>query len=97
MGRADRHDAVWRTEHHLFDDGYLSQPLTLASGDPRRELETPADRHRDRAGTPLRPAIASAEQGVVGRQSSVAAGSSVDSGPATDPRVEAFAPMAAPL
>src|SRR5262249_42550773 len=24
-------DTVWLTEHHLFDDGYLPQPLTLAS------------------------------------------------------------------
>lgn len=25
-------DAVWLSEHHLFDDGYLSQPLTFAAG-----------------------------------------------------------------
>ena len=24
-------DSVWSTEHHLFEDGYLSQPLTLAA------------------------------------------------------------------
>jgi alkanesulfonate monooxygenase SsuD/methylene tetrahydromethanopterin reductase-like flavin-dependent oxidoreductase (luciferase family) len=24
-------DAVWVTEHHMFDDGYLSQPLTFAA------------------------------------------------------------------
>ncbi|MDT4893975.1 MAG: hypothetical protein QOE97_3010 [Pseudonocardiales bacterium] len=24
-------DSVWATEHHLFEDGYLSQPLTLAA------------------------------------------------------------------
>jgi alkanesulfonate monooxygenase SsuD/methylene tetrahydromethanopterin reductase-like flavin-dependent oxidoreductase (luciferase family) len=56
-------DAVWLTEHHLFDDGYLSQPLTLAAAIAART-------ERLRIGTaivqaPLRPAIDLAEQGAL--------------------------------
>lgn len=34
VGRAEQlgADAAWMTEHHRFEDGYLSQPLTLAAG-----------------------------------------------------------------
>ncbi|MBN8866497.1 MAG: LLM class flavin-dependent oxidoreductase [Solirubrobacterales bacterium] len=53
-------DSVWLTEHHLFADGYLSQPLTLAAAIAART-------ERLRIGTailqaPLRPAIDIAEQ-----------------------------------
>ncbi|MBS1676719.1 MAG: LLM class flavin-dependent oxidoreductase [Actinobacteria bacterium] len=55
--------AVWLTEHHLFDDGYLPQPLTLAAAIAART-------ERLRIGTaivqaPLRPAIDLAEQGAL--------------------------------
>lgn len=51
--------SVWLSEHHLFDDGYLPQPLTFAAGVAART-------HRIRIGTavliaPLRPAIELAE------------------------------------
>lgn len=53
-------DSVWLTEHHLFEDGYLTQPLTLAAAIAART-------ERLRIGTailqaPLRPAIDIAEQ-----------------------------------
>jgi alkanesulfonate monooxygenase SsuD/methylene tetrahydromethanopterin reductase-like flavin-dependent oxidoreductase (luciferase family) len=56
-------DAVWLTEHHLFDDGYLPQPLTLAAAIAARTEHL-------RIGTailqaPLRPAIDVAEQGAL--------------------------------
>jgi alkanesulfonate monooxygenase SsuD/methylene tetrahydromethanopterin reductase-like flavin-dependent oxidoreductase (luciferase family) len=37
-------ESVWATEHHLFDDGYLSQPLTFAAAVAART-------HRVRVGT----------------------------------------------
>lgn len=53
-------DSVWLTEHHLFADGYLPQPLTFAAAIAART-------ERLRIGTailqaPLRPAIDIAEQ-----------------------------------
>lgn len=53
-------DSIWLTEHHLFEDGYLSQPLTFAAALAVRT-------RRARLGTailqaPLRPAIDIAEQ-----------------------------------
>ncbi|MDQ2622583.1 MAG: LLM class flavin-dependent oxidoreductase [Actinomycetota bacterium] len=53
-------DAVWLTEHHLFEDGYLGQPLVLGAAIAARTS-------RMRIGTgilqaPLRPAIDIAEQ-----------------------------------
>ncbi|HEY2055562.1 MAG TPA: LLM class flavin-dependent oxidoreductase [Solirubrobacterales bacterium] len=56
-------DAVWLTEHHLFADGYLPQPLTMAAAVAART-------ERMRIGTaivqaPLRPAIDLAEQGAL--------------------------------
>jgi alkanesulfonate monooxygenase SsuD/methylene tetrahydromethanopterin reductase-like flavin-dependent oxidoreductase (luciferase family) len=55
--------SVWLTEHHLFEDGYLPQPLTLAAAIAART-------RRLRIGTailqaPLRPAIDIAEQGAI--------------------------------
>jgi len=52
-------DSVWLTEHHLFEDGYLSQPLVFAAAVAART-------ERLRIGTgilqaPLRPAIDIAE------------------------------------
>jgi len=52
--------SVWLTEHHLFEDGYLPQPLTLAAAIAART-------RRMRIGTailqaPLRPPIDIAEQ-----------------------------------
>ena len=29
-------DSVWTSEHHLFDDGYLTQPLTMLARSPGR-------------------------------------------------------------
>jgi alkanesulfonate monooxygenase SsuD/methylene tetrahydromethanopterin reductase-like flavin-dependent oxidoreductase (luciferase family) len=56
-------EAVWLSEHHLFDDDYLSQPLTLAAAVAART-------ERLRIGTAitqatLRPAIDLAEQGAL--------------------------------
>ncbi len=53
-------DAVWLPEHHLFEDGYLTQPLTFAAAIAMRT-------RRLRIGTavllaPLRPAILIAEE-----------------------------------
>lgn len=53
-------DSIWLTEHHLFEDGYLPQPLTFAAA---LAMQTT----RARLGTailqaPLRPAIDIAEQ-----------------------------------
>ncbi|MET0984389.1 MAG: LLM class flavin-dependent oxidoreductase [Steroidobacteraceae bacterium] len=54
---------IWVTEHHLFEDGYLTQPLTFAAAIAART-------RRVRIGTgillaPLYPAIAIAEQATV--------------------------------
>jgi alkanesulfonate monooxygenase SsuD/methylene tetrahydromethanopterin reductase-like flavin-dependent oxidoreductase (luciferase family) len=56
-------DAVWLTEHHLFEDGYLPQPLTFAAAVAARTS-------RVRIGTaivlaPLRPALDVAEQAAI--------------------------------
>lgn len=53
-------DAIWVTEHHFFEDGYLSQPLAFAAAIAART-------RRMRIGTaimlaPLRPALDIAEQ-----------------------------------
>jgi alkanesulfonate monooxygenase SsuD/methylene tetrahydromethanopterin reductase-like flavin-dependent oxidoreductase (luciferase family) len=53
-------DSIWLTEHHLFEDGYLPQPLTFAAALAVRT-------QRARIGTailqaPIRPAIDIAEQ-----------------------------------
>jgi alkanesulfonate monooxygenase SsuD/methylene tetrahydromethanopterin reductase-like flavin-dependent oxidoreductase (luciferase family) len=55
--------SVWLTEHHLFEDGYLPQPLTFAAAVAART-------ERLRVGTsvllaPLRPAIDIAEQAAI--------------------------------
>jgi alkanesulfonate monooxygenase SsuD/methylene tetrahydromethanopterin reductase-like flavin-dependent oxidoreductase (luciferase family) len=62
---ADRLGAhsVWLSEHHLFEDGYLPQPLTFAAAIAARTT-------RMRIGTsvviaPLRPAIAIAEEAAI--------------------------------
>jgi alkanesulfonate monooxygenase SsuD/methylene tetrahydromethanopterin reductase-like flavin-dependent oxidoreductase (luciferase family) len=55
--------AVWLTEHHLFEDGYLPQPLTVAAAIAARTRFM-------RIGTailqaPLRPAVDIAEQAAI--------------------------------
>jgi alkanesulfonate monooxygenase SsuD/methylene tetrahydromethanopterin reductase-like flavin-dependent oxidoreductase (luciferase family) len=55
--------AAWVSEHHMFEDGYLPQPLTLAAAIAARTSSV-------RIGTavvlaPLRPAIDIAEQGAI--------------------------------
>jgi alkanesulfonate monooxygenase SsuD/methylene tetrahydromethanopterin reductase-like flavin-dependent oxidoreductase (luciferase family) len=56
-------DSIWLTEHHLFEDGYLPQPLTFAAALAVRT-------QRARIGTailqaPLRPSIDIAEQAAI--------------------------------
>ncbi len=56
-------DSVWLSEHHLFEDGYLPQPLTFASAIASRTS-------RIRIGTavllaPLRPAVQIAEEAAI--------------------------------
>lgn len=56
-------DSIWVTEHHLFEDGYLTQPLTYLAAVAARTK-------RVRLGTaimlaPLRPAVQIAEEATV--------------------------------
>src|SRR3954447_11704050 len=53
-------DSLWFSEHHLFSDGYLNQPLTFAAAVAART-------HRARIGTavliaPIRTAVQLAEE-----------------------------------
>src|SRR3954453_16699104 len=65
IGEAERLglDSVWLSEHHLFEDGYLPQPLTFAAAIASRTS-------RMRIGTPvllapLRPAVQIAEEAAI--------------------------------
>lgn len=68
LGLCEKHDAqglgaIWLSEHHFFEDGYLSQPLTLAAAIAARTK-------RARIGTavllaPLRSAVQIAEEAAI--------------------------------
>ena len=52
-------DSVWLSEHHFFEDGYLSQPLAFAAAIAARTRQR-ADRHR---GGPARAEVRGAARG----------------------------------